>query len=160
MRTNNVSAAAILLGLAATNFSAAAADCVPPPSGLVAWWPGDGDALDAVGTNHGTLVSAATFAAGQVGQAFSFDGVDDSVTAGTDEAFNFTGGTADFTIQAWIYPWQMAGLTRITIPCVLSPRPWHLVRTPDGYLYSMGTVDSDLAAMAYGKSPHGGTGRR
>jgi uncharacterized delta-60 repeat protein len=26
--------------------------CVPPPSGLVAWWPGS-DALDAIGYNHG-----------------------------------------------------------------------------------------------------------
>ena len=25
--------------------------CVPPPPGMVAWWPGDGFALDVVGTN-------------------------------------------------------------------------------------------------------------
>ncbi len=27
-------------------------DGVEPPSGLVSWWPGDGNAFDVVGTNH------------------------------------------------------------------------------------------------------------
>ncbi len=34
---------------------AAAQVCVPPPSGLVSWWPGDGDAADIQGANDGTL---------------------------------------------------------------------------------------------------------
>ena len=49
------------------------------PAGLVHWWPGDGNADDIVGGNHGTLSSGAAFAQGMVGQAFSFDGVDDRV---------------------------------------------------------------------------------
>jgi hypothetical protein len=53
--------------------------CVPPPLGLVSWWRGEGDCLDAVGTNNGTLQNGATFARGEVGQAFSFDGVNDYV---------------------------------------------------------------------------------
>ena len=27
--------------------------CDPPPSGLVAWWPGDGNAIDVVGGQNG-----------------------------------------------------------------------------------------------------------
>lgn len=46
--------------------------CVPPPAGLVSWWPGDGNADDIVGTNHSTLAGGATFVPGIVGDAFSF----------------------------------------------------------------------------------------
>jgi hypothetical protein len=48
--------------------------CVPAPSGLVGWWPGEGNANDVAGTNNGTLVDDVGFAPGEVGQAFSFDG--------------------------------------------------------------------------------------
>ena len=42
--------------------------CVDPPSGLVSWWPGDGNASDIVDGNDGALENGATFAAGHVGQ--------------------------------------------------------------------------------------------
>ena len=29
--------------------------CIVPPSGLVSWWPGDGNANDIHGTNNGIL---------------------------------------------------------------------------------------------------------
>ena len=74
------------------------AACVEPPSGLVSWWSGDGHAYDIAGENNGTLSNGATFAPGLVGEAFSFDGVDDQVWAsGT--------GIADLqqlTIEAWV----------------------------------------------------------
>jgi hypothetical protein len=35
----------------------APAQCDPPPSGIVAWWPGEGNANDLVGSNNGTLVA-------------------------------------------------------------------------------------------------------
>jgi hypothetical protein len=54
--------------------------CVPRPSSMVSWWPGDGNANDIQGTNHGTLPGGVTFAPGMVAQAFSFDGVDDFVS--------------------------------------------------------------------------------
>ena len=54
------------------------AQCVAPPSGLVSWWPGDGNALDIAGLNDGSF-PAGTFAAGKVtsgtGEGFSLDGV-------------------------------------------------------------------------------------
>ena len=75
--------------------------CTPPPANLVSWWPGDGNANDIVDGNPGALVNGATFAAGKVGQAFSFDGVDDFVTIGDPANLQITG---DFTITAWINP--------------------------------------------------------
>ena len=54
-------------------FVADAPQAMPAPSGLVAWWKGDGNALDSIGTNHGTLIGA-SYAAGLDGQAFNLDG--------------------------------------------------------------------------------------
>ena len=73
--------------------------CVPPPSDLVSWWPGDGNADDIAGTNNG-IVSGATFSPGQVGDAFTFDGIDDFVTV-LDNA-SLDPGTGDFTWDFWI----------------------------------------------------------
>ena len=72
------------------------ADCGTVPSGLVAWWRAEGNALDRVGTNHGTLRSGTTFATGKVGQAFSFDGVNDYIEVGS--GFNLD----DLTLEAWV----------------------------------------------------------
>src|SRR5262245_51166775 len=77
----------------------ASADCVPPPAGLICWWAAEDNARDAVGSNNGTLQGGAAFGAGQVGQAFSFDGDDDYVDVGSlSELTNVTG----FTVLAWI----------------------------------------------------------
>ncbi len=48
--------------------------CLPVPSGLVSWWPGDGDATDRAGGNVGTLQNGASFGIGTVGQGFGFNG--------------------------------------------------------------------------------------
>ena len=44
----------------------------PPPSGLVSWWTGDGNAQDLVDGNHGTLQGGADFAPGMVDLAVQF----------------------------------------------------------------------------------------
>ena len=70
------------------------------PEGIVSWWRADGDATDFAGSNDGTLVNGTTFAAGQNGQAFSFDGVDDYVQLPLDSAItSLTTGTLDFWVQ-------------------------------------------------------------
>ena len=46
---------------------AKAQSCVAAPSGLVSWWPGDGNPTDIQNGNDGTLVNGATFATGLVG---------------------------------------------------------------------------------------------
>src|SRR5262249_42289067 len=54
--------------------------CTNAPSGLVSWWRAENSTNDSAGANHGILQNGATFTpAGEVGQAFSFDGVDDYV---------------------------------------------------------------------------------
>ena len=74
---------------------------IPPPAGIVGWWPGDEDASDIVGGVNGTPQNGATFAPGLVGQAFSLDGSDDFVSL-PDDAFDalFAGG--EISIEAWM----------------------------------------------------------
>ena len=71
-------------------------ECVPPPSGMVSWWPGDTDANDIQDGNNGTLINdALAGVTGKVDGAFSFDGVDDYVDVGN------IGVTGDWTIDFW-----------------------------------------------------------
>lgn len=75
------------------------AACTPLPPGLVSWWPGDGNAADLVGINHGTLQGGVTFVEGQVGQAFQFDGAGEVEMAGSPSL-----NVQTFTIDAWVFP--------------------------------------------------------
>ncbi len=72
--------------------------CAPPPSGLVGWWRGEGNALDEVSANNGTLSGNVTYGSGRVGQAFVCDGNNDLVTVGNPASFRLQ----TFTIEAWI----------------------------------------------------------
>ncbi len=73
----------------------------PITSGLVSWWPA-GTALDAEGTNHGTLQNgAAAVATGRslaAGAAFSFDGVDDTLTVPDSPSLS----TPHRTVSLWV----------------------------------------------------------
>jgi hypothetical protein len=71
--------------------------CVGIP-GVVSWWPGDGNAFDVNGENHGTLQNGASFSSGKVGQAISFDGEDDYVQVnGTN-----INELQELTIEMWV----------------------------------------------------------
>src|SRR5205814_6686292 len=48
--------------------------CATAPSGMVSWWPGEGDANDIQDGNDGTFNGTPAYSSGKVGQAFSFDG--------------------------------------------------------------------------------------
>jgi hypothetical protein len=63
-------------------------------AGFISFWSGNGNANDSVGPNNGTLENDATFAAGQVGQAFSFDGNAYVQASST--------GNANRTLVAWV----------------------------------------------------------
>jgi hypothetical protein len=80
--------------------------CVPVPAGLVSWWPGDGHALDIGGAgNDGTLLGAATYGGGMVGDAFLFDGVEGTrVSVGVS---GFPAGSSPRTAAMWVR--QQAG---------------------------------------------------
>lgn len=76
--------------------------CVTAPTNMVSWWPAEGNANDIQDGNHGTLVNGTTFAAGKVGQAFSFDGMNDRVDVPFSPSLNLTG--TELTLEAWINP--------------------------------------------------------
>jgi hypothetical protein len=79
--------------------SPAAAQCTPPPSGLISWWPAEGDATDLNGGNNGTIDGFATFAAGMVNQAFKFGGAtNDAVSVGAAPNLQLQ----SFTVEAWV----------------------------------------------------------
>jgi hypothetical protein len=77
---------------------ATAQDCVEPPAELLSWWPGDGNALDVVGPNDGTLVNGTTFEPGLLDQAVSFDGVDDYANTPAENI----GDSQQLTIAVWV----------------------------------------------------------
>ncbi|MGA2244785.1 MAG: LamG-like jellyroll fold domain-containing protein [Verrucomicrobiota bacterium] len=72
--------------------------CDPPPSGLVSWWAAEGNALDSVSTNNGTLVGAVGYTSAEVGQGFVLDGFQEMVTVGNPPALQLQ----NFTIESWI----------------------------------------------------------
>jgi hypothetical protein len=65
---------------------------------VIHWWKADGNTNDSVGTNNGSLVGDTTFADGESGKAFSFDGAGDYVSVPDDPSHYFTGS---FTMEAW-----------------------------------------------------------
>lgn len=53
---------------------------IPPPSGMLAWWPADGYPTD-IQAGHGIVIGAGTtFAPSEVGQSFAFDGLTGFIT--------------------------------------------------------------------------------
>ena len=73
--------------------------CYAQPSGLVAWWPGNGNANDVVNGNNGTLMNGTTYGAGKDGQAFLLDGVNDYISIPDSSALRPT----NVTVSAWVY---------------------------------------------------------
>lgn len=74
-------------------------NCLSAPLGMVNWWPGDGNAVDIVSANNGTLLGGVNFTNGLVGRAFSFDGSSGYVSVPHNSFWDF--GTRDFTIEFW-----------------------------------------------------------
>jgi hypothetical protein len=95
---------AVTSSVASLLVEGAGSNCVSAPAGLIGWWTGEGNADDAVGTNNGTLVGGTTFANGEVGQAFSFDGANQYVAIETAESL-----TGAFTVEFWFNPMNLNG---------------------------------------------------
>ncbi len=74
--------------------------CDPPASGLVNWWRAEGDATDSIGTDNGTMQGTGSFVAGEVGQAFSFDGLTGYVSV--PDAPPLDSFSSAMTIECWI----------------------------------------------------------
>jgi hypothetical protein len=73
--------------------------CDPAPSGLISWWPGDGNANDIASTNNATLQGGATATnAGFVDSCFVFDGTNGYAAIPDAPSLHPT----NLTIEAWV----------------------------------------------------------
>jgi len=97
--------AVVISNTVGTNTSSAAVltvnpapPCATPPSGLVGWWKGEGNAIDQLGANNGTLAGNTSYGAAKVGQGFVFDGDHDGVRLANQAGFQLQ----NLTIEAWI----------------------------------------------------------
>jgi hypothetical protein len=88
----------VLAGILAFVVCAYSQTCAAPPAGLISWWPGDGNANDVKGGNHGSLQNGATFGAGMAGQGFSFDGLGSHVAIPHSSTLN----VSSFSLIAWV----------------------------------------------------------
>lgn len=81
--------------------SAPACAGVAPPTSMVAWYPGDGNAQDIQGGNNGTPQGTLAFPAAKVAQGFGFDSDDDRVVIPHNNNLNVQapGFTADFWMK-------------------------------------------------------------
>ena len=95
---STIAALFIALSLASSAPFALGQTCITPPSGLVGWWSGDGTTNDVLGGSNGRLIGNATYVAGKVNQAFSFDGNGDAVDVGNPASLQLQ----DFTIETWV----------------------------------------------------------
>jgi hypothetical protein len=85
--------------LAVPNFTQPLGQCVAPPAGMLAWYPGDGHNNDILRGNTGVTNGSVLFGAGEVGQAFQFNGATgNAVSAPEQAAYQVT----SLTIDAWI----------------------------------------------------------
>ena len=74
----------------------------PLPPGVISWWRGEGNANDAIGSNHGALMNGASFAPGLVGTAFQFDGINDVVSIPDAPSLRLN-LLSPRTIEAWAF---------------------------------------------------------
>jgi len=121
--------------------------CATPPSGLVSWWPGEGNANDLLNTNDGTLAGGTTFSTGQVGQAFSFARFRDQMVSVPDSPSLRLDETQ--TIDAWIFPTFSGPFQNLIVGKGTGNTPpalvnYGLIRWPNGFLeYRIDGVSGD-----------------
>lgn len=110
--------------------------------GIIAWWPGEDNAVDVVNRQNGVLLgSAATrFTNGVVGRAFGFDGTSDAVRVPVSDPLKVRDA---MTAEAWVYPlrygspqgiltrWGAFGINDRSFGLFLDPlgRPYFVIST-------------------------------
>jgi hypothetical protein len=80
--------------------------CYPAPSGIVAWWPGEGNTDDIIGGNNGVVTNGTVgYTAAEVGLGFNFNGGPNRLIVPDAPSLDI-GSNVDFTIEGWIraYP--------------------------------------------------------
>ena len=88
--------------------------CDPVPSGIVGWWPGEGNADDVVGGNNGTLPNGGSYTNGEVGLAFNFDGISQYLLVQPTNGALDIGSGSGLTIEGWIKPTTLSAVGIIT----------------------------------------------
>ncbi len=141
-----------------TNNYAVAQSCTQPPSGLVGWWPGDGNANDiSGGGQNGTIKDGVIFSPGKVNLGFDLNGIDGRVEITDSPAFHF--GTGDLTIEAWIK--TPAGATNyqsiIGKEQQSFPYPSIVFRLTDGGLLQFAVTDCGTGACGFSEPGEGGS---
>lgn len=91
----------LLLGLACSYATAQTAACTTPPNGMVAWWTGDNTTADLLNTSNGLNSSPVSFTTGEVGAAFSFNGVQYTYMRIPDTP-QLEAMTTAITLDAWV----------------------------------------------------------
>src|ERR1035441_4107384 len=100
MKTSSLLALSLVWAASFACSSRADTNCVPPPAGLIGWWPGDGNANDIYGGNNGTLQNGAAFALGETGLGFDFETPKASLQIPYSSALL----PSTYSIEAWIKP--------------------------------------------------------
>ncbi|HXT11161.1 MAG TPA: LamG-like jellyroll fold domain-containing protein [Candidatus Angelobacter sp.] len=77
-------------------------NCTPPPSGLVASWPAEGNANDVINGNDGTAGPDVAYAPAEVGTGFSLTGSSTSYVAVPPSSTLDVGTSEGFTIEGWV----------------------------------------------------------
>lgn len=109
---------------------------VVPQTGLVAYWPGDGNATDVTGGFNGNPSPGVTYTAGKTGLAFQFDGSSAYVGIPFAPAFDVD-PAAQFTISAWVRP-ETVGHYQAILVKAATRGPWEygIIIDPTGHFYS------------------------
>jgi hypothetical protein len=101
---------------------------------MVGWWPGDGNTSDLIAGNNGKLVGGASFAQGEVRQAFSLNGVGEYVDLGNPKALQVSSG--DFTVDAWVNFASLQGdMSIVDKMSANNTDGWRLFKGADNYFY-------------------------
>ncbi|MHC4737394.1 MAG: LamG-like jellyroll fold domain-containing protein, partial [Planctomycetota bacterium] len=106
-----------------------------PDANLVGWWRFENNANDSAGTNDGTIYGAVD-ANGKIGQALSFDEVNDYVTV---PDFDYTNDSYEFSLNFWFKIADVAG-------------------SGCQYMYSHGNVTADNSLNVYFSEADEGAG--
>ena len=124
-----------------TAYSSVASAALP---NTVSRWAADGNALDSVDSNNGTLINGVTFGTGQFGQAFSLNGTNQYVDIPDSNSLDITNA---LTISAWINPTTVTSSRRIVDKIT--------VGVTDGYLLDI--LGGSLRMIAGSRLLSGGT---
>ena len=118
-----------------------AGDCLTPPPGMVGWWAGDGNTVDRLDGNDGSLQNGAGYATGMVDEAFSLDGVNDAVQIPEAPGGISLDGFSEMTIDAWVNPETVAPLFQTIVS------KYDFTQN-DGVSYWLGLMDNGKVRFA------------